>query len=113
MRIENRTVMVTGGASGLGLATVEMIVGAGGRAVIADVNEQAGNSAKSRLGDAVEFVKTDVLIALEHATGMGLDLPSLALAHQLYSSLAADGHGRDGTQALVVEVARRSGFAWP
>ena len=58
------------------------------------------------------FVK-DLGIALEHAAGMGLDLPSLALAHQLYSSLAADGHGRDGTQALVVELARRSGLAWP
>jgi 3-hydroxyisobutyrate dehydrogenase len=58
------------------------------------------------------FVK-DLGIALEHATAMGLDLSSLALAHQLYTALAADGHGRDGTQALVVEVARRSGFTWP
>jgi 3-hydroxyisobutyrate dehydrogenase len=58
------------------------------------------------------FVK-DLGLALEHATAMGLDLPSLALAHDLYAALAADGHGRDGTQALVVELARRSGFAWP
>ena len=60
MQLDGRTVLVTGGASGLGLATVDMIVGAGGRAVIADVNEQAGMAARGRLGDAVLFVKTDV-----------------------------------------------------
>lgn len=60
MRLDGRTVIVTGGASGLGLATVEMIVAAGGRAVIADVNEQAGHAAAARLGEKVRFVKTDV-----------------------------------------------------
>ena len=42
MRLDGRTIIVTGGASGLGLATVEMALAAGGRAVILDVNEQAG-----------------------------------------------------------------------
>jgi NAD(P)-dependent dehydrogenase (short-subunit alcohol dehydrogenase family) len=60
MHLSGRTVMVTGGASGLGLATVEMVVAAGGRAVIVDVNEGTGTAAAERLGDAVRFVKTDV-----------------------------------------------------
>ena len=60
MRLDGRTVIVTGGASGLGGATVDMVVAAGGHAVIADINEQAGNAAASRLGDRVRFVKTDV-----------------------------------------------------
>jgi NAD(P)-dependent dehydrogenase (short-subunit alcohol dehydrogenase family) len=43
MKIDNNTVaLVTGGASGLGLATVRAIVAAGGRVVIADFNETAG-----------------------------------------------------------------------
>ena len=60
MRLDGRTVIVTGGASGLGGATVDMVVAAGGRAVIIDVNEQAGQAAVARLGDRVRFVKADV-----------------------------------------------------
>ena len=60
MRLDGRTVIVTGGASGLGGATVDMIVRAGGRAVIVDVNEQTGNAAVERLGDKASFVKADV-----------------------------------------------------
>jgi len=60
MRLEGRTVIVTGGASGLGGATVDMVVSAGGRAVIADINEQAGAAAAARHGKSVQFVKTDV-----------------------------------------------------
>ena len=60
MRLDGRTVIVTGGASGLGGATVEMIVAAGGRAVIIDINEQAGQALASRLGNKVHFVTADV-----------------------------------------------------
>ncbi len=51
---------MSGGASGLGGATVEMVVAAGGRAVIADINEEAGRSKAAALGTAVRFVRTDV-----------------------------------------------------
>src|SRR5215510_3683804 len=60
MRINDRTVIVSGGASGLGGATVEMLVAAGGRVVILDVNEKAGRALASRLGPAVRFMRTDV-----------------------------------------------------
>jgi NAD(P)-dependent dehydrogenase (short-subunit alcohol dehydrogenase family) len=61
MRLENRTVLVTGGASGLGGATVDMIVGAGGRAVIIDLKEKEAGERASRHGaDKVRFVKGDV-----------------------------------------------------
>jgi 3-hydroxyisobutyrate dehydrogenase len=45
------------------------------------------------------FVK-DLAIALGAAREMGLDLPGLTLAEQLYRELAAAGHADDGTQAL-------------
>ena len=60
MRIDGRTVLVSGGASGLGRATVDMIVGAGGRAIIVDVNEERGADVASRLGDRVRFVRANV-----------------------------------------------------
>lgn len=60
MDIRNSTFIVTGGASGLGAACVRMIIGAGGRAVIADVNERDGRELAQTLGDASSFVRTDV-----------------------------------------------------
>ena len=60
MRLQNQTVLVTGGASGLGAATAETIVAAGGRVIIADINENTGRTATARLGASARFVRTDV-----------------------------------------------------
>jgi NAD(P)-dependent dehydrogenase (short-subunit alcohol dehydrogenase family) len=60
VNLSGRTVIVTGGASGLGGATVDMIVAAGGRAVIVDINEQAGAAKAAQHGKSAHFVKTDV-----------------------------------------------------
>jgi NAD(P)-dependent dehydrogenase (short-subunit alcohol dehydrogenase family) len=60
VRLQNQTVLVTGGASGLGGATAEMVVAAGGRVIVADVNEAAGRTAAARLGASARFVRTDV-----------------------------------------------------
>jgi NAD(P)-dependent dehydrogenase (short-subunit alcohol dehydrogenase family) len=60
MRFEGRTILVTGGASGLGGATVDAIVASGGRSVIVDVNEQTGSAKAAALGDSVRFVRADV-----------------------------------------------------
>jgi len=60
MRLDGRTVLVSGGASGLGGATTDMVIAAGGRAVIIDINEQTGARKVEQHGDAVRFVPTDV-----------------------------------------------------
>ncbi|MET1038388.1 MAG: SDR family NAD(P)-dependent oxidoreductase [Aeromicrobium sp.] len=59
MDIQDRSVLVTGGASGLGLATVERLVARGARAVAVDL-PHADLTALERLGDAVRFVGADV-----------------------------------------------------
>jgi NAD(P)-dependent dehydrogenase (short-subunit alcohol dehydrogenase family) len=58
--LQGRTILVTGGASGLGGATVDMIVAAGGRAVILDLKDDAGRARATQHGSIVRFVKTDV-----------------------------------------------------
>jgi NAD(P)-dependent dehydrogenase (short-subunit alcohol dehydrogenase family) len=60
MQLAGRTVIVTGGASGLGAATAELIVASGGFAVLADINEQTGAATADRLGHHACFVRTDV-----------------------------------------------------
>lgn len=60
MEITNRTALVTGGASGLGLATIRRIVEAGGSAVIADLPSSNGAVIAKELGERVRFAPTDV-----------------------------------------------------
>lgn len=60
MEIQGATAVVTGGASGLGEATVRNIVGQGGNAAIFDVQEEKGNRLVEELGNRVKFLKTDV-----------------------------------------------------
>src|SRR5258708_10213553 len=60
MNIQGKVALVTGGASGLGATSVRTIVGAGGRAMILDLNEKAGQALASGLGDAARFVRADV-----------------------------------------------------
>lgn len=63
-------------------------------------------------GFFVEHFIKDMGIALAEAQRMGLALPGLALAQQLYLALAAQGHARDGTHALELALARLSGIDW-
>jgi 3-hydroxyacyl-CoA dehydrogenase/3-hydroxy-2-methylbutyryl-CoA dehydrogenase len=60
MEIKGASAVVTGGASGLGNATVKLLHSLGARVVIADVIEDRGEAAAKELGDGVVFVKTDV-----------------------------------------------------
>jgi NAD(P)-dependent dehydrogenase (short-subunit alcohol dehydrogenase family) len=60
MLMQDIRAIVTGGASGLGLAVVEDVIAAGGRATLLDVNETAGLEAVRRLGERSAFQKVDV-----------------------------------------------------
>ena len=60
MRFEGRTILVTGGASGLGGAVVDAVVAGGGRAVIVDLNEQTGRARAAQHGGRATFVRADV-----------------------------------------------------
>lgn len=63
-------------------------------------------------GFFVEHFVKDLGIALGEAARMKISLPGLALARQLYLALEAQGHGRDGTQALQLALASLSGVDW-
>ncbi len=60
MRIEGSSAIVTGGASGLGEATVRRLCAAGARVVIVDRDEKRGPALAQELGENVRFAKTDV-----------------------------------------------------
>lgn len=55
-------------------------------------------------GFYVEHFIKDMGIALQESKKMGLCMPGLALAHQLYLALQAQGYGRKGTHALLLAL---------
>lgn len=60
MQIEDRVFIVTGGASGLGAATARTLVEAGGKVVLADLNQAAGEALAATLGANARFQLTNV-----------------------------------------------------
>ena len=60
MKIENKTAVITGGASGLGKASAEMFHQHGGNVVIADLQEDKGQDFVAQLGERALFVKMDI-----------------------------------------------------
>lgn len=63
-------------------------------------------------GFFVEHFIKDMGIALAESRRMGLAVPGLALAEQLYQAVAAQGHARKGTHSLMLALAHISGFDW-
>ena len=59
-RLEGKVAIVTGGASGIGAATVRRFVHEGARCVVADLQDELGESLAAELGDAAHFVRCNV-----------------------------------------------------
>jgi 3-hydroxyisobutyrate dehydrogenase len=100
--------------AGLDLNTVLQSVGPGaaGSWSLANYGPRMING-DFKPGFYVEHFIKDMGIALAEARRMDLALPGLALAEQLYVALKAQGHGRSGTQSLVLALAAISKTEWP
>lgn len=60
MKFSKLDAIISGGASGLGLATAERVIAAGGKAALLDVNAEQGEAAAKKFGDKALFIETDV-----------------------------------------------------
>ncbi len=60
MDLATAKAVITGGASGLGFATAQRIIDAGGQVVVLDINDEQGASSADVLGERAAFQKTDV-----------------------------------------------------
>jgi len=99
--------------AGLDLETVMESVGSGAAGSWSLANygpRMIGNNFDP--GFFVEHFIKDMGIALAEANRMDLSLPGLALAHQLYTALRAQGGGRKGTHALQLAMASLSHIDW-
>lgn len=60
MDLASAKAIISGGASGLGLATAQRVIDAGGHAALLDVNAEQGNASAEQLGERATFIQTDV-----------------------------------------------------
>ena len=109
MNLENTSALVTGGASGLGLACVKALVAKGASVVIVDLPTSAGADVAAELGDKVSFVAADVTSGEE----MEAAVVAAEANGPLRSVLHCAGHGgavrlvnRDGTPGSLEAYTR-------
>ena len=60
MQLSSVKAVVTGGASGLGLATARRIIAAGGQVVLLDINDENGKKSAAEFGERAHYINTNV-----------------------------------------------------
>lgn len=106
MKLSNSVVLVTGGASGLGLAVAQMALEAGARVVVADLAAPAADAFQPEWADRWAYVTTDVV---DEAAASAAVRTALDRFHRLDVLVNAAGiapaekiHGRNGPHRLDV-----------
>ncbi|AVO55322.1 3-hydroxyacyl-CoA dehydrogenase [Ectopseudomonas mendocina] len=104
MRIDESVFLISGGASGLGLATARELVGQGGKVLLLDINAQAGQQALAELGDAARFVRADITREEDGHAAVAQALTAFGALHGLVNCAgiapAEKVLGRNGAHGL-------------
>jgi len=85
-RVEGKVALITGGASGLGECSAQLLVREGGRVVIADINEEKGRALAKSLGGAAQFVLLDVTQEAQWQAAIAFAVAKFGALHVLVNS---------------------------
>src|SRR3546814_16780025 len=107
-RLQNKVAIITGGASGIGLASAERFVAEGAKVVIADINDAAGRQIESRYHGELRYVHCDVAIDAEVEA-----LVAAAVAHFGRLDIMFNNAGLPGDRAGFTEIEASSFDALP
>ena len=89
--LSGKVAIVTGGASGLGRATVELFLKEGARVVIADVDAERGEDLARTLGPAALFKKTDVANAHDIQSVVDFAVSRFGGLHVMFNNAGISG----------------------
>ena len=90
-RLDGKVAVITGGASGMGAATVRRFVGEGARVVIGDLQADKGDAVAAEHGDAAVFVATDVGVEADVQTMIGVALERFGRLDCLFNNAGFGG----------------------
>lgn len=102
-QLENKVAIVTGGASGIGKAIVELFVKEGAKVVIADLNEDWGSKLAESLGEATVFVKADSSLPEDNKKLVDIAVEKFGALH-----IAVNNAGIGGDAATVGDYSLES-----
>lgn len=111
MNIDGTSAIVTGGAGGLGAATVRHLVRCGGHVVIADLAVDAGRRLADELGMPARFVRTDVTdeASVQNAVDAASELGPLRIAVTAHGGPVAQSRVLNrSNQPYPLEIFRRT-----
>lgn len=94
MNVEGKVALVTGGASGLGRAAVEELLGGGARVVIVDLADSNGEIVAKELGDGVRFVAADVTDSVQVEAAVTAAVDAFGGLHVLVNCAGVGFPGR-------------------
>lgn len=104
MEIQGKTALVTGGASGLGAASVRQLVNKGANVVIVDRNPETGAALAAELGDKTRFIQADITDQTQVSAAIALAKETFGGLHILVNCAgigwAMKTIGKDGPHAL-------------
>jgi 3-hydroxyacyl-CoA dehydrogenase/3-hydroxy-2-methylbutyryl-CoA dehydrogenase len=97
MKLNEKVAIVTGGASGLGLATVKQFMSEGAKVAIFDINEEEGNALADGFGDDVIFCRVN--IADDDAISAGIEATIQAFG-AIHVCVSCAGRGGGATKTM-------------
>ncbi len=123
-RLKDKVAVITGAASGIGLATLGLFVAEGARVIAADLQEEAGHDLEQQFPGAVHFVRCDVTQPLEIKAAIDRAASQFGGLDILFNNAGRggspagvedwDADGWDMTHALLLRaVAAGSSYATP
>ncbi|MFT3930629.1 MAG: SDR family oxidoreductase [Spongiibacteraceae bacterium] len=89
--LSGKVAIITGGANGIGRATVELFVKEGAKVVIADVNADEGEAFAAQLGDSAVFKRTDVSNKEEVQAMVDFAVTKFGALHILFNNAGISG----------------------
>ncbi len=98
-QLENKVALVTGGASGIGKAIVELFVKEGAKVVFTDLNEEFGKKVQQKLGPQAHFVKSDASLPQDNKKAVEETVAKFGALH-----IAVNNAGIGGEANIVGEL---------
>ncbi len=123
-QLQGKVAVITGAASGIGLATVERFIDEGAQVIAADIQDQAGQALHARMGGKLRYVHCDVTQPAQIKAAIDLAAAHFGGLDILFSNAGAvgsttgvqdwDADGWDYTQALLLRsVVAGAAYATP